>query len=69
MSITLKIDFYCDDCDEFEPDIKKSEQYVRDNMFLGTFKTLRNTVIRCKHRNRCKAIYDKALEKTKEVTE
>lgn len=64
MSINLDVEFYCSDCDEFELDIEKEVMGLSGNLWDN--KIIHNIVIKCKHRNRCKAIYDKAMQKVKE---
>lgn len=67
MAINLDVEFYCSDCDEFEPDIEKEEINLSGN--LWDYKIIHNTFIKCQHRNRCKAIHDKAVQKFKEMNE
>lgn len=64
MAINLDVEFYCSDCDEFEPDIEKEEIHLSG--ICWDDRIIHNTFIKCKHRNRCKAIYDKAMQKVKE---
>lgn len=65
MAINLDVEFYCSDCDEFEPDIKK-ENLMNLSGNCWDDRIRHNTFIKCQHRNRCKAIYDKAMQKVKE---
>lgn len=66
MAINLDVEFYCSDCDEFEPDIEK-ENLMNLSGNCWDDRMIHNTLIRCQHRNRCKAIYDKALEKVGKI--
>ena len=52
MSIKLKVDPYCEQCPDFEPEVTK-EELVCDNEVFRT-----DTYIYCKHRLRCDAILD-----------
>lgn len=45
--INLEVQFYCQNCPDFEPEVEQEQFY--DYI---------NTIIRCKHRIRCKTIYD-----------
>lgn len=73
--IKLKIDDYCENCDEFEPEVEKDKMHLSDRPvdfnqsyweFGSQFKYF--TTITCKHRERCKSIADyikKNIEKEK----
>lgn len=53
MAIKLEVQPYCSACLDFEPDVTKPERvnlYSRDVPVYGT---LGDTIIRCKHANRC----------------
>lgn len=47
--ISLNIEDYCGNCDEFEPDLEKWDISVGEKKF-------HNTAITCKHAERCKSI-------------
>lgn len=47
--ISLNIDVYCENCDEFEPDVNKMR-------ISADYKEFHDTVITCIHSNRCKSI-------------
>lgn len=57
--IELKVEEYCHDCPDFEPDVHK-DKYVdaEDNLYL------QRTTIRCEHAARCRAV-KRYLEKQK----
>ena len=49
---------YCQGCPEFEPEVHKSQSL---GYYDGKrFKTPTDTVIKCKHRDRCREIFDYA---------
>lgn len=53
MAIRLDVQPYCSNCLDFEADVMKPERvnlYSRDTPVYGT---LGDTIIRCKHANRC----------------
>jgi len=49
--ITLNIQKYCDNCPEFEPDVFKRTTHTFDDALTQT-----DTVISCKHQDRCHEI-------------
>lgn len=49
--IKLIVDGYCENCPEFCTDVEKTYTYTDELQIT-------NTVIMCKHRNRCKCIKD-----------
>ena len=53
--ITLEIENYCQECLDFTPDVEK-EKIVIDDFFDVERAIHSETTIRCKNRNRCKAI-------------
>lgn len=71
--ITLKVEDYCHDCPDFEPDVEKnSETLHRNDPFTGPFYTetitFHTTTIHCKHRYRCESVKEymrKQLEEEK----
>ena len=52
MSIQLKLDPYCGDCDRFEAETNKTALYSNSEM------TLCETTITCRNRKKCKEIYE-----------
>ncbi len=55
--ISLSVEDYCHTCPDFEPDCIVTE--------LGTYtsdKTLIDTVIRCKHKDKCRSMNDRILD-------
>lgn len=52
MSILLKVESYCDNCDLFEPKTEKTALYsTADELEVC------NTVVTCTSRRRCKELY------------
>ena len=49
--IELKVDDWCKDCGEFEPELVRDTTEFRDNVTRIT-----DTMIICKHRDRCRCI-------------
>ena len=59
--ITLKVEEYCHDCPDFEPEVIKHK--IRDEInFVGDI--MMNTHIYCQHAARCRAV-KRYLEKQK----
>ena len=59
--ITLKVEKYCHNCPDFEPDVEKDCQTLyRDDPFSSMHKTkvlsFCETTVQCQHRYRCEAI-------------
>lgn len=52
MSIQLKLDSYCEDCNRFEAETNKTALYSNSEM------TLCETTITCTNRIKCKEIYE-----------
>ena len=52
MSIQLKLDSYCEDCDRFEAETNKTALYCNSE------RTLCETTITCRNRKKCKEIYE-----------
>ena len=52
MSIQLKLDPYCEDCNRFEAETNKTALYCELEM------TLCETIITCMNRKKCKEIYE-----------
>lgn len=52
MSIRLEIEPYCDNCDEFQPEVNKNAAYndLTDDLMYC------DTIITCKHANMCRSI-------------
>ena len=53
--IKLDIQDYCHDCLEFEADVERGQKCLMYSM-ADTMVHQTDTIVRCKHRNRCKAI-------------
>lgn len=53
MAITLKVQDYCADCFDFEPNVTKPQRAYDDNgeVFYQT-----DTLVECKYAKRCEAI-------------
>lgn len=70
--IKLEVETYCQTCPEFEPDVEKD---VEERMYYDSFwfdsKTVSicNTIVRCKHRNRCASIHDDIEKKIRKEQE
>lgn len=69
--ITLKVEDYCHNCPEFEPDVDKNttEYFESDSMsFMRREKrtVMCETTVTCEHRLRCAAIYECATNKARE---
>ena len=69
--ITLKVEEYCHNCPEFEPDVDKNEvEYFESDptSFMRQEKrtVMCDTTVTCQHRNRCAAIYACAANKVRE---
>ena len=62
--IRLEIADYCNDCDAFEPDVSKREYGY--SVMHEELKAC-DTTVRCENANRCKAIYNRMIEKTIKV--
>lgn len=63
--ICLEVEPYCDDCQGFDADVIRPERTYADNEVV-----MSNTIVRCKYRNRCRAIkkYLERQAKSKEVS-
>lgn len=55
--IKLDIPKYCQNCKEFEPEITHSPYQVNCDCFGGGSCLYGDTIIECKHRYRCEALY------------
>ena len=62
--IRLDIDEYCNNCPEFESDVKKDVIHCRNLDFNKA--SIVNTIITCEHRERCRSIKN-FLEEDKET--
>lgn len=58
MSINLYVQNYCQNCGEFEPNVKKITTTIVTETFQGKESYI--TRVYCKHQDRCKAIYEQA---------
>jgi len=59
MAITLKVDDYCQNCPEFEPDVHRQVIYSMDEKLL-------DTAIRCEHRVKCDRLIEYLEKQIKE---
>lgn len=67
MSIEFKVKEYCENCNEFEPDVDKDSYTVEDFDFIHNEERCRyytNTTVTCKHAQRCESMV-KWLKKQK----
>lgn len=55
MAIKLDVELYCHECDGFEPDVSKST-------YEFPFGKVYDTSITCKHKDKCKAMYERIKE-------
>ena len=63
--ITLKVEEYCHNCPEFEPDVDKDkEEMIEYNMMSRSEvrEVFCTTTVTCQHHHRCAAIYKNAAE-------
>lgn len=63
--IKLEVEDYCQNCDEFEPDVRK------DQFFAGGDVYCTETTVRCEHRMRCATLvkyFKEAAKKQNEVS-
>ena len=66
--ITLKVEEYCHNCPEFEPDVDKDEQEMisYDMSMRQENRTIYcTTTVTCQHRYKCAAIYEHASKTRK----
>lgn len=67
--ITLKVEDYCHSCVEFEPDVDKNSIIYECQDFTSLsgirFRTHCETVVTCKHAQRCACIKDYIKEANK----
>ena len=56
--IKLDVQEYCHDCLDFVADVERGQKCVIDDFasFTGSRVYQTDTIVRCKYRNRCKAI-------------
>lgn len=60
--ICVEVKPYCDQCMEFEPDVKKPDRmYVGDGTVIQT-----DTIVRCAHRRRCQTLEQYFMKREKE---
>lgn len=52
MAIKLNVESYCHECAEFEPEVSKAA-------YEFPFGMVYDTSISCKHKDRCKAMYER----------
>lgn len=60
MAIELKVEPYCQDCPEFEADVKKNLLSFCGSPYVKT-----STIVYCKHRDRCNAHVEHLKQKRK----
>jgi arginyl-tRNA--protein-N-Asp/Glu arginylyltransferase len=61
----LKVEEYCHNCPEFEPDVNKDEHELVEFDMAGMGerrKVFCDTRVTCVHCHRCAAVYQKAVE-------
>lgn len=63
--IKLEVGEYCNDCLDFTADVEKT-RFTGDDFFGEEVTSFCETVIRCKNRNRCRALL-RYLERKNEV--
>ena len=66
--IVLKVEDYCHNCPEFEPDVSKDEQELVEFDMMNRCEkrhVLCDTTVTCHHRYRCAAIYEHAAKQVK----
>ena len=51
--IIVDVKEYCQECPDFDPDVEKPAMFYADDI---RYKFLKNTIIRCKYRQRCDSI-------------
>lgn len=54
--IKLDIREYCHNCLDFEADVERGQKCLMHRDDAGTMIHQTDTIVRCEHRNRCKAI-------------
>ena len=59
--IKLDVDEYCHSCAEFEPVVTERPKLIE--VSFEHFRFCDNTIVECKCRNRCEAIYNYLKEK------
>lgn len=62
MAVTLIVEPYCSDCDEFSPEIDKDQFSTFDSVYLDE-RIVTETRVYCKHRNRCEAMMRYLIER------
>lgn len=67
MAITLRVDPYCENCADFEPETRVGTLYCSDpgtDYILNQYGTnqLRSTEVVCKYRQRCWQMYKRLKE-------
>lgn len=61
--IKLNVEEYCHQCLDFTPDVTKPERHFLDG---GNKIEQSDTIVQCKHRNRCEAIKKYLIRQAKE---
>ena len=59
--IKLDVDEYCHGCAEFEPVVTERPKLTK--VSFERFRFCDNTIVECRYRNRCEAIYNYLKEK------
>lgn len=62
--IEVEVETYCQDCEEFEPHCYTGVSY----RYCDMKRTVRTTIY-CRHREKCRAIHENAVNRAKEIIE
>ena len=65
MAIELKVENYCDNCGEFEPEIHKEETVYLNYGFNNVRRHQCKTTVRCKHEQRCMGMIEYLKDKAR----
>lgn len=67
--IVLKVEEYCHNCPEFEPDVDKDKEEMYEYNLMARSESRQvscTTTVTCQHRHRCAVIYECATNKARE---
>ena len=75
--IKLEVETYCQECPDFEPDVKKDDETQTFEYSMGFSKGfgltpdikivhICNTTVMCKHRHKCSCMMERLEERQKE---
>lgn len=53
MSIKLQVEDYCQNCPEFEADVRKEKVFVNDRSDIFNCEIITETTVTCEHRDKC----------------